>query len=98
MLNAFVFFLWFGTTGCTPEPTACEQLQDEVCACEGEAADYNCGLRTEQAEEADRRLDDDDTEGFDDAQEVCSEVYEAFIDAGGCGSLVTPESSAQNDT
>ena len=78
-------------TGCTKEPTACEQLEEEVCACEGEAAAYHCDVRTDQAQEAERLLENEDTKLYDDAQEVCGEVYEAFIDAGGCGSLTMPE-------
>ena len=77
--------------GCTKDPTACEQLEEDVCACEGEAADYNCGLRTDQANEAARLLEAEETKLYDDAQEVCGEVYEAFIDAGGCGSLSIPD-------
>ena len=84
-------------TGCAKEPTACEQLEEEVCACEGEAADYHCDMRTEQANEANRLLENEETKLHDDAQEVCGEVYEAFIDAGGCGSLTIPEDDVTDE-
>ena len=98
MLFTIVFFMWSGATGCVQEPTACEQLEEDVCACEGEAAEYNCDLRSEQAAEATQLLESDDVDGHDDAQEVCAEVYEAFIDAGGCGSLIMPDASAQEES
>ena len=85
-------FLAWTIAACSPDVSPCEQLQEEVCACDGEAANYHCELRTQQANEAEALGDQDDTDAYDDAQEVCGEVYEDFMDAGGCGSLMLPES------
>ncbi len=85
-----LFFL-----GCTKEPTSCEQLQEEVCECEGEAAEYYCEVRTEQADEAKALLEAEETALYDDAEEICAEVYDAFMKAGGCGSLIMPEEEAE---
>ena len=75
---------------CSPDVSACEELQEEVCACDGEAADFHCDLRTQQADEAQALGEQDNTDEYDDAQEVCGEVYEDFMEAGGCGSLMLP--------
>ena len=91
LISLFIF-------GCTKELTACEQLQEEVCECDGEAAEYHCDLRTNQATEAANLLEAEETSLHDDAQEVCGEVYDAFIDAGGCGSLTLPEEDEGDDT
>ena len=85
-------FLAWSVVACSPDVSACEELQEEVCACDGEAASYHCDLRTQQATEAETLGDQDKTDEYDDAQEVCGEVYEDFMEAGGCGSLMLPES------
>ena len=83
-------FLASAIVACSPDVSACEELQDEVCACDGEAADYHCNLRTQQATEAETLAEQGKTDESDDAQEVCGEVYEDFMEAGGCGSLMLP--------
>ena len=83
-------FLAWAVVACSPDVSECEELQEEVCACDGEAADYHCDLRTQQATEAETLAEQDKTDEFDDAQEVCGEVYEDFMEAGGCGSLMLP--------
>jgi len=94
MHTPLLAFLAWSIVACSPNVSPCEELREEVCACDGEAADYHCDMRTAQATEAERLDEQGKTEAHDDAQEVCGEMYEDFMEAGGCGSLMLPDSSA----
>lgn len=79
---------------CSEEITPCASLQEAVCECDGEAGEYHCEERTAQAEEAERLAGYKDLSESEDAEEVCDEMLEAFMDAGGCGSLMIPDENA----
>jgi len=84
--------------GCTKELSECEILQEAYCECEGEAGTQACESAGEQIAIAERHKEDGWTNLYRDAQEVCGEQYEIFMEMGGCGSLtVESESDADAD-
>jgi len=73
--------------GCTPELSECEVYKEAVCECESEAGAEACASARDQITIAEAQKEDGWTNLYRDAQSVCGEEYEIFMEMGGCGAL-----------